>query len=134
VNICDLIIRDETTKKVSLIGLFNIINAAVFPAIHPILHVYAALTNGHGKYKANISFVRYENEKELMVANLEGELSFANPLQIVEINLCFQCLRFDCPGEYVVKILCDNEEVGSRKFIVMGRQQKPPITDGTEVK
>lgn len=134
VNICDTIIRDETTKKVSLIGLFSVIQASNFPATHPMMHIYAAVTNGHGKYRTSIRFVRMDKSEEKLLAEINGELIFASPLQVVEINFCLQGLKFDKPGEHVVKIVCDDSEIGSRKFFVVLKQPKIFNTDGTEVK
>ncbi len=132
INICDSIIRDEATKKVSLIGLFNTIRANSFPYTHPQLHVYVALTNGHGKYKTDIRFSNLEDSKP--IAGMVGELDFQNPLQVVELNICWQQLHFNKPGDYVVQVLCEGELVGERKFRVAGPQQEMPATDGTEVK
>lgn len=131
VNICDSIIRDEVTKKVSLIGLFNAIRANRFPCKHPQVHVYIALTNGHGKYKAEVRFTNVEQGKP--IAGMTGEFVFKSPLQVVELNLCWQRLTFEKAGEYIVEILCDDTLIGTRKFIVMGPQQEIPPTSGTDM-
>jgi hypothetical protein len=132
INICDSIIRDEATKKVSLIGLFNTINANVFPCVHPLLHVYVALTNGHGKYNTEIRFSSLEDDKP--IAGMVGELDFKSPLQVFELNVCWQQLHFNKAGEYVVQVLCEGEYIGERKFRVIGPQQKTIATDGTELR
>ena len=132
INVCDSIIRDELTKKVSLIGLFNTIRANNFPCKHPQLHVYIALTNGHGKYKAEVRFTNAEQSKP--IAGMRGEMDFKSPLQVVEINLCWQRLNFPKAGEYIVEILCDGTLIGTRKIIIVGPQQKIPPTSGTEIR
>jgi len=132
INVCDSIIRDEVTKKVSLIGLFNTIRANNFPCKHPQLHVYIALTNGHGKYKAEVRFTNADQSKP--IAGMRGELDFKSPLQVVEINLCWQRLNFPKAGEYIVEILCDDGIlIGTRKIIVVGPEQAIPPTSGTEI-
>lgn len=132
INICDTIMRDETTKKVSLIGLFNTIKANTFPCKHPTMHVYIAVTNGHGKYKIDIRFSCLEDQK--IIAGINGELDFQNPLQVIELNLCWQGLSFDKAGEYVVDVFCDDSQIGTRKFRVIGPEQKMLPTDGTEAR
>ena len=132
INVCDAIIRDELSKKVSLIGLFSIIRANSFPCTHPSMHVYIALTNGHGKYQTEVRFVSLEESKPIM--GMIGELNFQNPLQVVEMNLCWQRLNFEKPGEYEVEVLCDGDRVGARKFMVMGPQQQIPPTSGTDIR
>lgn len=131
INICDTIIRDELTKKVSLIGLFNAIKASTFPSTHPSFHLYVALTNGHGKYKTSMRIVSVDNNEVLI--NIDGDLDVLDPLQAVEINICLQGLRFKGPGKYSLQVLCNGELIGSRDFMVIGPPQLP-LTSGTEVK
>jgi len=130
INICDTIIRDERTKKVSLIGLFNAIHASAFPAVHPTMCVYIALTNGPGNCKLNIQFNKAEDNQT--IAGMEGEIEFVNPLQVVELNLELQGLKFEKAGEHRVEVLCDNKLIGSRKFYVNQISHSIPPTKGTE--
>lgn len=131
INICDTIIRDEVTKKVSLIGLFSAINAKTFPVVHPMCHVYVALTNGHGLYKTTIRIANIDNSQNIFC--MDGELNIANPLQVTELNIGLKGLEFKQPGKYSVQVICNGEPVGSRVFMVVGQAQIPP-TSGTEVK
>lgn len=131
INICDNIIRDETTKKVSLIGLFSTIRANVFPCTHPQMHVYIVLTNGHGGYRTEIRFLDVDSKA---IVSMVGELNFQDPLQIVELNMCWQQLHFNKPGEYTVEVLFDNAPIGYRKFRIMGPQQEIYPTHGTEAR
>ncbi len=128
INICDSIIRDETTKKVSLIGLFSVIRAPGFPIVHPLMHVYVALTNGHGDYAMTIRFC---DDKEQDLARMEGPIQFANPLQVIELNLAWQQLRIKHAGEYTVEVLCNKVLIGERRFHVVG-PQKPSLTSGMQ--
>ena len=132
INVCDAIIRDELSKKVSLIGLFSIIRANSFPCTHLSMHVYIALTNGHGKYKTEVRFVSLEESKPII--GMIGELNFQNPLQVIEMNLCWQRLNFEKPGDYEVEVLCDGDRVGARKFVIMGTQQQILPTSGTDMR
>lgn len=130
INICDSIIRDEITKKVSLIGLFSVIHANTFPVAHPFCHVYVALTNGHGLYKTVLRIVNMNNNKSIF--NMDGDLNIVSPLQVVELNIGLQGLRFEEAGKYSVQVLCNGEPIGCRDFMVVGPQQVPPAS-GTEV-
>lgn len=117
INICDQIIRDESTKKISLIGLFNTIKANMFPVRHS-LHVYVAITNGQGEYEGELRFVNLSNKQ--LVAKAIGKIRFHNPLEVYEFNFAFQNLEFGSEGKYAVDFLCDGGPVGTREFIVMG--------------
>jgi len=131
INVCDTIIRDEHTKKVSLIGLFSAIHARTFPAVHPSMCVYIALTNGHGTCKLDVRFNRASDNQ--IVADMQGEIEFEDPLKVIELNLELQSLTFEKPGEHNVEVLCDGQHIGSRKFFV---NQIPAAisTKGTEGK
>ena len=129
INICDTIIRDEITKKVSLMGLFTAIKANTFPVTHPLFHVYVALTNGHGEYKTSLRIVSIADGKTIL--NIDGNLNVANPLQVAELNIGLQGLRFDKAGKYSVQVWCNDGFIGSRDFMVVGPQDIP-YTMGTE--
>ncbi len=118
INVCDEIIRDEISKKISLIGLFSQIQAATFPAHHPSLHVYVSLTDGHGEYEGELRFVSEEDNS--VIASMKGKVPFQNPLQTVELNFAINNLKFEAPGKYRVEFFCDDDLVGSRQFIVSG--------------
>ena len=118
INVCDEIIRDEISKKISLIGLFSQIQTATFPAHHPSLHVYVSLTDGHGNYAGELRFVSEEDNS--IIASMKGKVPFQNPLQTVELNFAINNLKFEKPGKYRVEFFCDDEPVGSRQFIVSG--------------
>lgn len=96
------------------------------------MHVYIALTNGHGKYKTEVRFVSLEESKPII--GMIGELNFQNPLQVIEMNLCWQRLNFEKPGDYEVEVLCDGDRVGARKFVIMGPQQQILPTSGTDMR
>lgn len=121
INVCDEIIRDEISKKISLIGLFSQIQAATFPMHHPSLHVYVSLTDGHGEYRGELRFVREADNS--VIASMKGKVPFHNPLQTVELNFAINNLKFEGPGKYRVEFFCDDEPVGSRQFIVSGPEQ-----------
>lgn len=118
IHICDSVIRDETTKKMSLIGLFNRIQTRTFPTVHPSLHVYVSLTNGHKVYEGELRFVNEKDSSVLFTA--KGKVPFQNPLQNVELNFAIRNLKFNEPGNFSVEFYCDGKFVGNRKFIVSG--------------
>lgn len=132
INICDSIIRDEITKKVSLIGLFNTITATSFPCIHPNMHVHIVLTNGHGKYDTDVRFINLRDNKPLV--GMKGELEFKDPLQVLELNICWHNLKFNEPGAYAIEVLCDSKQVGQRKFMVISPNQNVLPTSGTNLR
>jgi len=132
INICDQVIRDELTKKVSLIGLFSVIRANGFPCTHPLMHIYVALTGGHGKHEMEVRLIRQKDQQPVIV--MRGPIQFTNPLQVAELNFECRNVVFQAPGRYVVEVYCDNSRVpiGTRKFEVVSPKQISR-TSGTEV-
>jgi len=114
ISLCDLVIRDQTTHKVSLISLFNELRANRFPCRHPRLHVYVSLTNGRGTYEGCLTLIDADSDKTL--ASLRGPLSFRSPLQVVEMNFELNNIVFPHPGTYRFELLCDGEFVGARNL------------------
>lgn len=128
INLCDTIIRDENTKKVSLIGLFSVIHSRAFPVKHPEMHVYVALTNGHGQQDIDVRFVSLDSNEPIV--GIKGQLTFQSPLQVAELNLKWRGVEFPAPGDYLVEVLCNGTRIGDRKFKVLN-PNKTPRTNGT---
>jgi hypothetical protein len=101
--VCDQIITDRVTGKISLIGMFSTIHATRFPATHPQLSVYVALTEGHSKTPITIRIVdANEARKPLVEGN--GMVQFKDPMAIANLTLQFHGLVFPEPGQYRVQI------------------------------
>ena len=112
--ICDQIITDAETNKKSLIGVFNNLRAITFPAQHPHMSVFAAMTNGNGKMNATLR-CSVENHE---VLNVSGEIEFPNPNQIIELVFNLKGMVFPRPGLYTFELLCDGEFIIEKRFQV----------------
>ncbi len=112
--ICDSVIDDRTTGKKSLIGIFNNISSSNVPCIHPRLNVFVVLTEGHGTYKMQLRCLKIGEEKQLL--KMEGNVSFTDPMQIVEFNCEIVGLSFPDYGDYRFEVLFDDILIVGRKF------------------
>lgn len=101
--VCDQIITDRLTGKQSLIGMFTTIPAWRFPAAHPQLCVYVALTEGRGKTNFRIRIVD-ANEARPPIVEGNGSVEFKDPRAIANLALQFHGLRFPAPGPYRVQL------------------------------
>jgi hypothetical protein len=101
--ICDQIITDRITGKQSLIGMFSKIHAPGFPATHPQLSVFAAMTDGRGKTDLLIRIVDGDESRPPLVEG-RGSVHFKDPRAIANLALQFHGLRFPAPGEYRVQL------------------------------
>ncbi|HUT34311.1 MAG TPA: hypothetical protein VNE39_12570 [Planctomycetota bacterium] len=120
--LCDQIIRDEQSHKPYLLGVFSVIYAGKFPALHRNSAMYLAITNGRGKYQTQLRLVFAETEEELMVA--EGQIDFRDPLQVFEVSFQLPPLPLPTPGKYRFDLLCDGMLCGSRSVVAQQMQER----------
>ena len=60
--VCDVAVKDPSTGKVSLIGIFDRISVLNFPTKRP-LSLYVKLTDAEGNYDFNVKYVQVESMK-----------------------------------------------------------------------
>ena len=101
--VCDQIITDRVTGKVSLIGMFSAIHTPRFPVRHPQICVHVALTDGRGKTPLTIRIVDANEARKPLVEG-KGIVEFKDPRMIANLALQFHGLRFPEPGQYRVQI------------------------------
>lgn len=122
--ICDQVIRDRTTLKPSLIGVFSDIHTSKFPAVHPRMTLFFQLTNGHGKVKLTIRLVDVGNNEEEIHEPLEGEITFQDARQTLEFEIEVLNVMIQHEGEYRVQIFSGSDLLGERQFYVRPLNQK----------
>ena len=113
--LCDQVIRDMSSKKVTIVGTFTNILAPSFPAVHPRLAVYLALTEGMGTYNGEMQFKSAETDEVLMKAG--GPFVLDDPLQILELHIEVPGLRLPEPGKYRMEFFCDGQFLRGRWFV-----------------
>ncbi len=106
--VCDQIIIDRLTGKMSLIGLFSNIGAFQFPVRHPQLCVFATLTEGRGQTPIEIGIIDANDERPPVVQGTAG-VEFKDPHALATLNLHFNGLVFPEPGQYRVQLRCHGE-------------------------
>ena len=111
--LCDYLILDAETRNKSLIGIFHRIQALKFPVRHDRMHVFVALTDGHGEYKASL---KVKNSTGKQILSLDGKVDMRDPLGVAEINFNIRGLVIPEPGRYFVEFWCDNELIVDRHF------------------
>jgi hypothetical protein len=99
--ICEMVTRDEATKNVCLLGLFNRLTAPGLPMVHSRLHVFVSLA----------------------VFEAKGEMAFEDPLSVADLNIEIRGLMFEVPGNYVFEFHCGGELLTMRRFSVVVEKQ-----------
>lgn len=104
--LCDDV-RREHNGKLILLGLFETVGAAQFPATHPTLFVINRWCNGVGEFKQNTIVRTPDNtilaEDQITIIRLD-DLKAKHT-----VIARFNNLRFSIPGEYAVEIKLDGE-------------------------
>ena len=112
--LCDQVIRDVGTGKVTVVGSFSSVTADAFPTYHPHMAVYVALTDGEGDYAGRLRFVHAETEEELM--HTDGAFALSDPLQVAELQFNIPALPLPHAGKYRMDFFCDGQLLKSRWF------------------
>jgi len=124
--VCDQIITDRLTGKVSLIGMFSKVHGRRFPAAHPSMSVFVALTDGHGKTELTIRIVD-ANESRPAIVEGKGFVDFKDPRAIAHLALQFNGLRFPESGEYRVQLWSEQELLREARLELIFVPDQPPI-------
>jgi len=126
--VCDQIITDRLTGKQSLIGMFSKVHAPRFPAAHPQLSVYVALTEGYGQTEIMIRIVDSDEARPPIVEG-KGRVSFKDPRAIANLALQFHGLTFPQAGEYRVQLFA-NGQLCREARLQLFQMQRPPQPPG----
>jgi hypothetical protein len=126
--VCDAIWRDPSTGKRTILGCFSAITAVAFPAKHPLMCVFAAMTDGHGKVPIALRLTDVDEER-LPIFELKGEAVFADPRAVVEIDFIAGNLVFPTPGEYRLQLRSGSNLIVERRILVLQREDKHDDTD-----
>jgi hypothetical protein len=123
--LCDTIIREAGTNKLSLIGTFNGVFSNTFPCTHPSLSVYLAITEGRGKVPCILRMTSLDENKTIF--ELPGQIEFGGPTSVGELVFQLQSVRFETPGVYAIEFWANGDLLGSRKVSAQ-KMDKPPGT------
>ena len=121
--LCDTIIREAGTGKLSLIGTFSGIFSNTFPCTHGSISVYVAITEGRGRVPCKLRMVSLNTNQS--VFELPGQIEFGGPTAVAELVFQLQQLRFEEPGVYAIEFWGNNELLGSRKLNVQKAEPRP---------
>src|SRR5262245_2862580 len=114
--VCDHAYVDPVSDRISLLGLFSEIEPTRFPYRHPLFHVAAELTNGHGRVLVRTIVARTTGESLYgqEVTRREAAVHFAEPRATVSIGIDFTHTTFVQPGEHRVLIMVGAELLAER--------------------
>src|SRR3990167_891819 len=111
-------------KKVNIIGVFETINAAKFPVIHPKFVIVGSIAPNKKDFKMSINIVDQEGSQVLGDIE-EREVNLPKSGEGQNFNFIVEVVNsnFAKPGVYSVKITIDGEIIGEMplKVVEIGR-------------
>ena len=115
--VCDQILEDKSSGKRSLIGLFNTVHCAEFPASLEKLCVFVTVTQLNGTVPL---ILRCSNEtcNDPLLA-VPGSAHSGNPNDVLEIGFEFEKFSFPQPGIYNFELLWEGELILQTRFNVL---------------
>lgn len=117
--VCDAIWQDPATRKSFLLGLFSVIQAKAFPAVHPVMAIHVALTDGRGTLPIRLRLVDAGEEREPLFEGTQ-EVVFPDPRTVVELTYHLGGARFESAGEYRFQLYAGTELLMERRVLVQG--------------
>ena len=115
--VCDQVIHDAQTGKKTLVGVFHELRAERFPAVHPVLWIYANLTNARGNYEFEIRFFDVERNNVLGQGN-PPQINIPGPLQTTELSAQLRNVQLPGPGTYEFQLLTNGNLVATKAIRV----------------
>ena len=127
---CDAIIREEGTRKLSVIGAFQIYNAPVFPFNIPGFAVLVMVDNlKRGTKELKVTIRLESKDSGFVLGSSFAQIALAegyDPRGSLDIPFRFHPISFPHPGEFQVTVLVNNEEVGNRRLVVNSLTSQNP--------
>ena len=125
-QVCDTIIEDKLTGKKSLIGLFDRVQTAKIPCVHPSMCVFVSMTGGRGQYPCEV--ICRHTDNETVAFSAKGNVALRDPRQVVDLVFRLNGVRFPKPDVYWLHFLADGVPIMMRPMVV--QMQETPAPDG----
>jgi hypothetical protein len=127
--VCDQVIHDAQTGKKSLIGVFHELRADRFPAVHPMLWIYANITEARGRYKIEIQLVDVDRN-QVLGRGQPPEIDIPGPLQTTEISAQLRNVALPAAGTYEFHLFVNEELIATKAVRVSGLDRPTPGAGG----
>lgn len=119
--VCDDVVRDRTTGKSTLVGVFRSVSARSYPTVLPRLTVWLELTSGHGDTELRLGLRRLSRDRP------EGELvfgtgmavNFPDPLTVLDLSVDVLSLGLPTPGDYRFRLESAGILIAERRIEVL---------------
>lgn len=118
VFLCENVIVEEHTRKVSLINCFTKLLVESLPSPPQQFNVFAIFVNGNGSIPVRLAVTKIEpnleGENDIFV--FTGAFRFVDPFQELRTLIPITKLVFDVAGEYEVVLESNGEFLAQTRF------------------
>jgi hypothetical protein len=115
-TLCDNLIIEERTRKLTLVGTFPGFRSSEFPCTPDPFYVSASLIGGQGEGELTLTVTQLETDDELFA--IHRRISFSDRLAELRVAFRLRNCTFPEPGAYSMTLLMDGEWVAQRRFEV----------------
>jgi hypothetical protein len=116
--LCDLLIVEAQTQKVSLINLFERVRAQSFPSPPRPFVVYAFLTDGFGDVELMIEIEGLSRMER--VYSYTTRVRFPDRVTATHFKFTVTDCSFPRPGQYQVVLYANREPIAQTRLDVIG--------------
>jgi len=116
-TLCDYLVIEEGTRKVSLVGVLTKLTAEHFPYVPPPFFVHAALTDGLGAATIDLVATRLDTGEEIGLRR--RTVRFVNRLGELHVVFRINDWSFPVAGSYQITLLVDREWVAQRRIRIL---------------
>lgn len=122
VYLCDEVLPDAVSQKISLLNAFGAVrlpDGALFPYTLGRICVFAQMEDGEGDAEFRVVVVSAATG-EVVFGSAAHRVFIPNRLTVFSINIRLRRCRFPAAGEYWVELHCDGEVIGDRVLRIIG--------------
>lgn len=121
--LCDRIHRDPTSGKPYLLGCLTELQFKELPATYSSIGLYVELTDGRGTMDFHVDLVSVD--EEYTIGRVGGEITFVDPLGVLEIGMSLEEVVIPHAGEYRVRLFVENQLMLERRLDVRLKDAQP---------
>jgi hypothetical protein len=122
-TLCDYVIVEDGTNKVSTIGILTKWVTKIVPFTPPTFFAHAALTDALGEVTPELSITRLETDEEIY--NRQRRVAFADKLRELQVIFRVADLKLPAAGVYQFALLADGQWVAHRRARVLLSEGEP---------
>ncbi len=120
--LCDDV-RREDNGKLMLLGLFEVIGARKFPAIHPRLFVANRWCKGEGEFLQKVKIINSQ-DNEVIVETAEQKFTLRNMDSNHTVISRFNNIGFPAAGKYWIEVYLNGDLFLNYPILLVAKEER----------